>query len=354
MSMIQSAEIFTPRPSRDPSENLRILQSPLKPKSSSPLKQMLRRQPEDLEDRDDEEIVLVQGDQPRVVEEEEDLVILENVEVDDKPPPRTTFPPTTPKSSSRTRVFSTSNLQQGSSSTISLSASVHQSPVAPPKTPRNRSNLHRAVLMRSVQRAVLKVEMEKEEEQDELEVAGVVMNQDSTDGSDPEERDKIYQPDEDVAMDVTDAGKEPAPKTTPSSWRSSLQAMTNFVRFRSSSPTKDDPSSVTSSLGKVAGTTQEPTDGQADDRDSDSQRSFEENQPLSCPLDRSIASPTKPMGLISAEYSTRGNFVDGPRRVPIEQSWKVKDLVIDPLNSQSEHALPVTPRRKPSEAERRV
>ncbi|EGO18806.1 hypothetical protein SERLADRAFT_443778 [Serpula lacrymans var. lacrymans S7.9] len=41
MSMIQSAEVFSPKPSKDPNENLKILQSPLKARGRSPVKHPL-------------------------------------------------------------------------------------------------------------------------------------------------------------------------------------------------------------------------------------------------------------------------------------------------------------------------
>ena len=88
----------------NPRENLRILQSPLKPFAGS--------------GSDDDEVVkLVDGNHPKVVEEEQDLVILENVEA---------------------------------VSPIKILA-----PPLPQVTPRRKSipSLHRAVLIRSAQRA---------------------------------------------------------------------------------------------------------------------------------------------------------------------------------------------------------
>ncbi len=65
--MISSAQVFSPRPSLNPRENLRILQSPLKPFVGAG-------------SGDDEVVKLVDGNHPKVLEEEQDLVILENVE----------------------------------------------------------------------------------------------------------------------------------------------------------------------------------------------------------------------------------------------------------------------------------
>ncbi|KAF7324517.1 FHA domain-containing protein [Mycena kentingensis (nom. inval.)] len=129
LSMIASAQVFSPRPSHIPQENLRVLQSPMRaPFPRSPSRS---RSPSPTKNRaaiadeeDDEIITLVQGSSPRVVEEERDLVILEDVEV--APPARAQTPP--------------------------------QTIVIPPapKTPRaGRQSLHRAVLIRSAHRAVL-------------------------------------------------------------------------------------------------------------------------------------------------------------------------------------------------------
>jgi hypothetical protein len=70
LSMIHSAQVFSSHPSKDPRENLRILQSPLMNSFKSPVKATLQ---------EEDEIILVQGSQPRVVQEEHDLVILEDV-----------------------------------------------------------------------------------------------------------------------------------------------------------------------------------------------------------------------------------------------------------------------------------
>ncbi|KAJ7054290.1 hypothetical protein C8F01DRAFT_501654 [Mycena amicta] len=115
LSMIASAQVFSPRPSPNPRENLRVLQSPMRapPRtrtpSPSPTKSHTPPEPET--------ITLVQGSSPRVVEDEKDLVILEDVEVTPAPQAQLII-------------------------------------AAPPKTPR-RQSLHRAVLIRSAHRAVL-------------------------------------------------------------------------------------------------------------------------------------------------------------------------------------------------------
>lgn len=147
MSMILSANVFSPRPSANPRENLRVLQSPLKPFAHQP-----------------EVVKLVDGNHPRVVEEEQDLIILEDVQP--SPPQESPTRSQTMPSLPQQQVF---------------------------KTPRRRSapSLHRAVLIRSAQRTAYLQEMvahqrrqgngfeevmleEDEDEQEEVEVEEAV------------------------------------------------------------------------------------------------------------------------------------------------------------------------------------
>jgi hypothetical protein len=154
MSMIASAMVFTPRPSQDPRENLRTLQSPLKQNYSSPLKPTHNEEPEE------EDIVLVESNHPDVVQDDEDnLVILESVQAPE------------PLESPRRFVQFTPQPHH------------YQTPL---KNPRN--SLHRAVLIRSAQRTAKKIEIE--EEQEAMEVEDVVTELEETnlgDGS-PEVR----------------------------------------------------------------------------------------------------------------------------------------------------------------------
>ncbi|KAH8112834.1 hypothetical protein DFH11DRAFT_1604182 [Phellopilus nigrolimitatus] len=111
MSMIQSAHVFSPAPSSNPRDNLRVLQSPLKLTIS----------------KEDVAVTLVDGNHPRVLEEDQDLVIFEDV---DSPPANAAVEPDV------------------STQTTPSKAQ------AQPRTPRRRSapSLHRAVLIRSAQR----------------------------------------------------------------------------------------------------------------------------------------------------------------------------------------------------------
>ncbi|CAK5278635.1 unnamed protein product [Mycena citricolor] len=179
LSMIASAQVFSPRPSNDPRENLRILQSPLRAPftlpargrstSRSPSPTKGRRSPsksptksgpsfnpfapaqsrdseqdadqdmdtiDEADEYDDMEmdhptLTLVHGSCPKVVEEARDLVILEDV-----------GPYLSP----------TGDTNSGSSSSGSASSSSSTSQPRTPKRP--TATLHRAVLIRSAHRAV--------------------------------------------------------------------------------------------------------------------------------------------------------------------------------------------------------
>ncbi|KAJ6550990.1 hypothetical protein DFH09DRAFT_988552, partial [Mycena vulgaris] len=166
LSMIASAQVFSPCPSPDPRQNLRVLQSPFRapfapasPPSPSPAGTPPRAST-------DEHITLVQGSHPRVVEEARDLVILEDIEVAPAPSP----------SADRGRPANSAPQQ--------------------PRTPR-RQSLHRAVLIRSAQRArqqnvdAEEDETDTEEEEEEvrslrLEVVSVSSGSDVSDEEDAE------------------------------------------------------------------------------------------------------------------------------------------------------------------------
>ncbi|KAI0767349.1 hypothetical protein C8Q74DRAFT_1355372 [Fomes fomentarius] len=120
LSMIASAHVFTPGPSQNPEENLRVLQTPLRTPFA----------------REHEEIVLVHSDSPRVVQEDKDLVIIDEVESEPVLPlPLPVMP---------------------------------QYPVTPVRR-QPRASLHRAVLIRSAHRAAIQLERQQEEEEQEAE-----------------------------------------------------------------------------------------------------------------------------------------------------------------------------------------
>ena len=210
MSMIQSAQVFSPRPSAHPHENLRVLQSPIKP-FKTPSK--ITPSKEDSDEGDsDQEIVLVDGNFPRVLEEEKDLVILEDVEVNEevgqdeqqRTPTRQMYASGSPRTPQFRELVPPMRLQTPQMQ-------------SPPQTPRRRlpgASLHRAVLIRSAQRAVLKAEMEKEEAEEEKEVEEFIVAEgamyDSTSSSqssgdesedqDKQEQDEDRQEEEDLVM----------------------------------------------------------------------------------------------------------------------------------------------------------
>lgn len=223
MSMIHSAQVFTPRgqPSSDPLTNLRVLQSPIKQLVPSPRKPSALKNthfPE--QDEVEEEIVLVESNTPHVVQEEKDLVILERVDV---PAP---FPPTPLVRRPRPSV------------------NMYQTP-----NRRTRPSLHRAVLIRSVQRAV----MAREEEQEEREVVDEIVGEEEVDECENHNNEDEHDDDNDrPAEDDREASEDEhsldsdTDETTPqpSTWRKSLDAMRSRVGwpFRSSStaPEEDD------------------------------------------------------------------------------------------------------------------
>ncbi|KAI5116249.1 hypothetical protein M0805_007963 [Coniferiporia weirii] len=126
MSMVHSAHVFSPAPSPNPRENLRVLQSPLKLASLA----------------EDAPVTLVDGNHPRVFEEDQDLVILEDVE------PKQAFEPQSPTPVRSQNVPALPRVQSPQQQ-------------LQPQTPRRRSapSLHRAVLIRSAQRVAYMQEM---------------------------------------------------------------------------------------------------------------------------------------------------------------------------------------------------
>ncbi|KAG1886565.1 hypothetical protein F4604DRAFT_1572094 [Suillus subluteus] len=223
MSMIHSAQVFTPRgkPSSDPLANLRILQSPLKqlvpsPRKPSALKNSHVPEPDEIE----EEIVLVESNTPHVVQEDKDLVILERVDVQAPPPT-----PSVQRPRPSMNIYKTPNR-------------------------RTRPSLHRAVLIRSVHRAV----MAREEEEEEKEVEEVIVNEATVEEGEEHENDNDEEfndeqgtagnghgeSDEDGNDADLDTIEEPTPQ--PSTWRKSLNAVRARVvwPFRSSSTAPEE------------------------------------------------------------------------------------------------------------------
>jgi len=258
--MIQSAQVFTPRPDPDPHVNLRVLQTPIR-LNSSPLKHA-HDIPTPIGQAQAEQEVgtpirLVEGNRPQVVEEEQDLVILEEVDAPEPLPP----------------VNSTSNISgAGPSGSVNPMQTPmrgshtggpqpHSSFPLPPthqfqqfQTPQRRpgrSSLHRAVLIRSAQRAVMQIEMEKEQEQEEREVeehvmpADELMELDEEDQDDDYDRDAVIEEfDEDFHEDDDglDLEPDPRPRTPVFGWHKGLEAFETglqALRPHSQSPEKN-------------------------------------------------------------------------------------------------------------------
>lgn len=217
MSMIHTAQVFSPRPSSDARENLRILKTPIKMRAanpfrgsdedeededeadleagvpgsarrrraSSPLKRgMFATVEEEEEEADDaeggeEEVVLVEGSRPRVFQEERDLVILEHVQVPEPAPASPSRPHAhtpqqhTPRQGGRTPAQPAQVRFPFVAPSPAASSSAAPATPKPPKTPQRRArpSLHKAVLLRSAMRREMEAEeREQEEEEEAMEV----------------------------------------------------------------------------------------------------------------------------------------------------------------------------------------
>lgn len=199
MSMITSAQVFSPRPFADPQRNLQVLQSPLKAVFKPEPESDDEEEEEEAAQQDAEEIVLVESDHPQVLESERDLVILDHVTVIE--------PPAAPPSPYR--------------------SPAHAPPMpvppqnwAPPRTPARRvprASLHRAVLIRSAQRAALRNEMQQEEEREAEEVESI-MGEDAHAGMEDVEEEEFEE-------EVKEEEEQQQRRTPMSGWRKSLEAV---------------------------------------------------------------------------------------------------------------------------------
>jgi hypothetical protein len=328
LSMIHSAQVFSPRPSADPAANLKILQTPLKAmqsrtRSVSPdktggakgsLMERLWEARADAEmagdaagDGVEEDIVLVDGNHPRVVQEEKDLVILEDVPIPVASPATPTSNPTfksTPRSqtarsllnafpvipshpspNSKTQTSPPITLHLHGQQTQQTSPPLSQLPQlqssstsqSPRRLGPTKASLHKAVLIRSAQRAVMRAEAEagvgmsadagmniemdtdvemrsvedeygigdEDDEAEEREVAafavgGGTSESENEDGDERAEKDDGEDDDEDDEERdrEDDEGEEQEKPTSKSVWRKSWENLVGLVR--SSSVTRDD------------------------------------------------------------------------------------------------------------------
>ena len=257
--MIQSAQVFTPRPDPDPRVNLRVLQTPIR-LNSSPLKHAHNTPRQAQADQQEVEcgtpIRLVEGNRPQVVEEEKDLVILEEVDA----------PPHIPQSNAlglqsgaepsgfinpmRTPVHAPQMTGQYPAPALPLPPSHQVQQFQTPRRMLGRPSLHRAVLIRSAQRAAMRIEMEKEQEDEEREVEGHVMPMEEQmeiyeeDQRDQDDNVIIEEFDEEAHEDPDgeDPGLDPRPTTPVFGWREGLEAFKSglqVLRSHSRSPEKD-------------------------------------------------------------------------------------------------------------------
>jgi hypothetical protein len=256
LSMIQSAQVFTPRPDPDPRVNLRVLQTPIR-LNSSPLKHARQITPQQVHaDQREEEcgtpIRLVEGSRPQVVEEEQDLVILEEVDA-----PQHISQPTSLNIQSEAKPSGFINPMQSPvqahqmggpylAPAFPLSHSPQLQQFQTPRRRPGRPSLHRAVLIRSAQRAVMRIEMENEQDEEEREVEEHVlpveeqMEVDEECQRDPDAND-IGDFDEEAHEDGDgeDPGMVPRPTTPVLGWRMGLEAFKSglqVLRSRSKSP----------------------------------------------------------------------------------------------------------------------
>ncbi|TFK28280.1 hypothetical protein FA15DRAFT_701172 [Coprinopsis marcescibilis] len=336
LSMIQSAQVFSPRPSHDPRENLRVLQSPLKNQFKSPTKpSLLSRPPTNAapEPEEEDDIVLVDGDHPRVVQEEKDLIILEQVEAPQllvqKPLPN--YPPKTP----------------------------------PRRKSMKRHTLHQAVLIRSAQRAVIRAE----EEEEEMEVLESVLGEDeddveANDDDGPPGMNLRYD-DEDVEMEMEVKEEEPHDQKQPPTWRKSLGRIWPFGSGSNTAQDDNDPEEEGVDDNGQQDNGQE--EDKYDDEDEDEER-FDDGpaplptMPTQTPARRTLGSFFTPQfkhGDRSSPAPNRLSLGGGPRRVPVEEPWRVKDLVVNKddsdKRSQPQPSGSATPRRPQlSEEERKA
>ncbi|KAH9039991.1 hypothetical protein EDB84DRAFT_1559955 [Lactarius hengduanensis] len=193
-------------------------QTPIR-SNSSPLKQAFKQEQDDQQDKEDgTPIRLVEGNRPQV---EQDLVILEEVDAPE-----------------------TSTQPQAAQHVHAPQAGAHAAPgfpLAPShqpqqfQTPRRRSarpSLHRAVLIRSAQRAAMRFEMEQEQELEEREVEEHVATTDEQmemDEEDEGDQDAIIEEfDEEVHEDGAGEGTESDSRPI-FGWRKSLETFKGSI-----------------------------------------------------------------------------------------------------------------------------
>ena len=249
--MIQSAQVFTPRPDPDPRVNLRVLQTPIR-LNSSPLKHA-RQTParqvhaDQLEEECGTPVRLVEGNRPQIVEEEQDLVILEEVDAPQHISQPNSLNIQTNPMQSPVQAPQIGGPYPAPAFPISSSHQLQQ--YQTPRRRMGRPSLHRAVLIRSAQRAAMRIEMENEQDEEEREVEEHVLPVEEQMGVDEEDQrgqdaNVIDDFDEETHEDGDgeDPGMDPEPTTPALGWRMGLEAFKSglqVLRSRSTSPEKN-------------------------------------------------------------------------------------------------------------------
>ncbi|KAI9056479.1 hypothetical protein FKP32DRAFT_1763184 [Trametes sanguinea] len=327
LSMIASAHVFTPGPSPNPQENLRVLQSPL-------------RTPFAREEA--EEIVLVHSNSPRVLEEDKDLVILDEVEPEAAP----VLPLPLPVA--------------------------HQAPKTPVRR-QNRHSLHRAVLLRSARRVHIQREMQMEEEQEAEEVEETIAAiAEADEGGD----------DGDDVQEVPPPSEQPRPQVT--GWRKSIDMVRGSLgwafRGLSVEPKQEEEDAVFEHADEQEEGFDEEGDNYMDEQAEETEYpdEFEENYDEQQtpehddPHDHEDEpEPPRPLGRFMTPQIQRTTSAGraprmslgagphaGPQRVRLVAPWKVSDIQVpsavkgEPRSTPSEDTVPPLPSTPASAAKR--
>ncbi|KAK7455728.1 hypothetical protein VKT23_010761 [Stygiomarasmius scandens] len=315
MSMINSAQVFSPRPSPNPLENLRVLKSSLKPfKNAAPSPSPIRKSISPQSDLEDEEVVLVEGNCPRVVEEDKDLAILEHVEI----PSARSRPPSPTKTYGHIQAPPSTQLLQLQAQQLSR----------PPKTPTRPSpSLHKAVLMRSAQKVVLSADVVEEEMEEEMEVLGALAEDEGDEGEKGNfkvlrRRTRLARANK--GKDVRPGGKPKEKEDATMDADVSDTPNAPPIHEETHDEADENPAPLENSLYPPIPRFQIPAAPSAP----------RHNLPSSSSPGRMFMTPQPQPSQVGNRFSLAPRVSlggDGPRRIKIEdQVWKVQDLMAQP------------------------
>ncbi|KIJ43908.1 hypothetical protein M422DRAFT_30724 [Sphaerobolus stellatus SS14] len=350
MSMIRSAQVFTPRSSADitPIRSRRgsikdnadweALKSPIRVSSSG---------------NDDREMMLLEGtgDDAVVVEEEKDLIILEHVDEPEhaEVPSTPSRPPRAPRTPGRAVAFALP-----SSSSSSARSSVAEEPVRvvqkPPQTPNRRksvSSLHRAVVLRSAQRVHLERQRQRqlqryEDEQEEEEVELAVSPEREL-GPFQLENEDNDQEDGDEESDEEDAGSGSPTRSSPGPL-GVIRAGINMVKRLTIDRIKPEevPLPQDDENSEDDEEEREAEDYEADDDTVQTQTPVRRNfGPFMTPQVVSKTAQRIPVDVRPRASVAHGDasFFSGARRVPVIDSW-VNQVVVPELEKERQDPRP--------------